>query len=56
MLATIQSVFIRQFGALGWMFIGGYAVVAAVVTLALIGVAALLKRLWRMRSTSVDWT
>ncbi len=54
MLATIQSPFIGQFGALGWLFIGGYAAVAAVVTLALIAVAALLKRIWRMRSTTVD--
>lgn len=42
MLATIQSPFIGQFGALGWLFIGGYAAVAAVVTLAFIAVAALL--------------
>lgn len=54
MLVTVQSAFSGQFGALGWMFIGGFATVAVFVTLALIGVTAFLKRLWRMRSTKVD--
>jgi hypothetical protein len=54
MLVTARSVFIGQFGALGWMFIGGYAGVAVVVTLALAGATALLKRLWRMRNAKVD--
>jgi hypothetical protein len=50
MLVTIKSVFVGQFGALGWMFIGTYAAVAVAVTLALIGTIALLQYLWRMRS------
>jgi len=50
MLVTIKSVFVGQFGALGWIFIGTYAAVAVAVTLALVGVTALLKYLWRMRS------
>jgi hypothetical protein len=28
MLITIQSLFVGEFGALGWLFIGGYAAVA----------------------------
>jgi hypothetical protein len=51
MLVTIQSVFLGPFGALGWIFIGSYAAVAVVITLALVGVTALLKYLWRMRRT-----
>jgi hypothetical protein len=54
MLVTVRSVFTGQFGALGWMFIGGHAGVAVVVTLALAGAIALLKRLWRMRNAKVD--
>jgi hypothetical protein len=54
MLVTIQSVFIGQFGALGWMFIGGYAAVAVLVTLTLVGVTAILKRLWRRRGAKAD--
>ena len=54
MLVTIQSVFVGQFGALGWLFIGGYAVVAVLLTLALVGATALLKRVWRTRSGTVD--
>jgi len=50
MLVTIKSVFVGQFGALGWIFIGTYAAVAVAVTLALAGVTALLKYLWRMRN------
>lgn len=45
MLVTSRSVFIGEFGALGWLFIGGYAAVAVVVTLAIVGVTALVKRL-----------
>ncbi len=54
MVVTIQSVFVGQFGALGWLFIGSYAVVAVVLTLALVGAAVLLKRFWRTRSATVD--
>jgi len=54
MLVIIQSVFIGRFGALGWLFIGGYAAIATLVTLALVGVTALLKGLWRVRPTQVD--
>ena len=54
MLVTIQSLFVGEFGALGWLFIGGYAAVATLVTVALIGVMAWLKRLGRGRSTKVD--
>ncbi len=54
MLITIKSVFIGEFGALGWMFIGGYAAVATAVTLTVAGVTALLKRLWHIRSSKVD--
>ena len=53
MLITIQSVFDGEFGALGWLFIGGYAAVAIFVTLSLIGVTALLKKIRRAHSTSV---
>jgi hypothetical protein len=53
MLFTIQSVFMGQFGALGWMFIGGYAAAATLVTLALIGSMVLLKRLRHGRSIRV---
>ena len=51
MLITIQSVFGGEFGALGWLFIGGYAAVATLVTMALIGVTALLKKIRRAHST-----
>ena len=53
MLITIQSVFDGEFGALGWLFIGGYAAVAIFVTLSLIGVTALLKKIRRAHITSV---
>lgn len=53
-LVTIQSVFLGPFGALGWIFIGSYAAFAVIVTLALVGVTALLKYLWRTRNTKVD--
>ncbi|CDI03459.1 membrane hypothetical protein [Candidatus Competibacter denitrificans Run_A_D11] len=53
MLVTVQSVRIGEFGALGWMFIGGYAVIATIITLALVGGTALLKRVWRKRSSKV---
>ena len=53
MLITIQSVFVGEFGALGWMFIGSYAAVATLVTLSLIGVTALLKKIRRAHITSV---
>jgi len=52
MLVTIQSV-VGQFGALGWLFIGGHAVVAVLLTLALIGIVAFLRRVWRTRSATV---
>jgi hypothetical protein len=51
MLITVKSVLIGQFGALGWMFIGGYAAVTIVVTFALVGATALVKRLWRAWQT-----
>ncbi len=54
MLVTIKSVFIGEFGALGWLFIGGYASVAIVVTLALIGATALVKRLRHAMRTGDD--
>ena len=47
MLITIQSVFVGEFGALGWLFIGGYAAVATLATLSLIGVTVLLKTIRR---------
>jgi hypothetical protein len=47
MLVTIKSVFVGEFGALGWMFIGTYAAMAIAVTLALAGVIALVKYLAR---------
>lgn len=40
MLVTIKSVFVGQFGALGWMFIGGYAAAAIAVTLMIVGTVA----------------
>jgi hypothetical protein len=46
MLITVRSVFSGEFGALGWLFIAGYAVVAMVVTLILgCGVAWLRNRM-----------
>ena len=54
MLVTVKSVFFGPFGALGWMFIGGYATVAIVVTFVLIGATALVKRLWHARQTRGD--
>lgn len=54
MLVTIQSVFTGEFGALGWLFIGGYAAIATFVTLSLIGVTTLLKKIRRAHSTSVS--
>ena len=43
MLVTVKSVFGSQFGALGWLFILGYAAVAASAALVLIGVAVFLR-------------
>ena len=54
MLITVKSVFLGEFGALGWMFIGGYAAVAITVTLALVGVTALVTRLRRGWQTRRD--
>jgi len=34
-------------GHWGWLFIGGYAVAAMLLALAIVGAGALLKRLWR---------
>ncbi|MBH0191103.1 MAG: hypothetical protein HP492_04915 [Nitrospira sp.] len=53
MLITIQSLFVGEFGALGWLFIGGYAAVATLVTLSLIGATAMLKRIRRAHNTTV---
>ena len=47
MLITIQSVFVGEFGALGWMFIGAYAAAATIVTLTLAGAVAAFKGLRR---------
>lgn len=52
-LVTIQWVFGGEFGALGWLFIGGYAAVATCVTLSLIGGTALFKKLRRAHTTYV---
>jgi hypothetical protein len=54
MLVTIKSVFTGEFGTLGWMFIGGYAAAAIVVTFALIGAMALVKRIWRANGARLD--
>lgn len=54
MLITIQSLFGGEFGAFGWLFIGGYAAVATLVTLSLIGVTTLLKKIRRAHRTSVS--
>jgi hypothetical protein len=54
MLVTIQSVFTGEFGALGWLFIGGYAAVAILVTLLLIGITTLLKKIRRTHNPSVS--
>jgi len=56
MMVTVKSVFVGEFGALGWMFIGGYAVAAVAVTLVIVGVTVLAKWLWRMRSFKADGT
>lgn len=39
MLVTVKSVFAGQFGALGWTFIAGYAAVASLLALLMIGAA-----------------
>ena len=49
MLITVKSVFLGEFGALGWMFIAGYAAVTIVVTFALVGATALVRRAWQTR-------
>lgn len=54
MLITIKSAFASQFGWLGWMFIGGYAVVAVILTLLLVAVASLLRWLRRPRGAGAD--
>ncbi len=53
MLVTIRSVFFGPFGALGWLFIAGYAMAAVIVTLALVGATTTLKWAWRTRSGKV---
>jgi hypothetical protein len=47
MLITVKSVLFGEFGALGWMFIGGYAAVAIAGTLVLVGTTAWFLRLRR---------
>jgi hypothetical protein len=54
MLVTIQSVFTGEFGALGWLFIAGYAAASTLATMALAGVIAMLKKLWRMYDSTVS--
>jgi len=54
MLVTVKSVFFGPFGALGWMFIGGYATVAIFVTFVLVGATALVKRLRHATQTRGD--
>ncbi|MFZ2651895.1 MAG: hypothetical protein WA210_17500 [Burkholderiaceae bacterium] len=49
MLLTIQSLFTGPFGALGWMFIAGYAGVSVSLAGAIIGVFALRRRFQRPR-------
>jgi hypothetical protein len=51
MLVTVKSAFVGEFGTLGWMFIGGYAAVAIVITLVLIGATAVVMRLRRAWQT-----
>ena len=53
MLITIQSLFVGEFGALGWMFIGGYTAVATLITLLLLGATAMLKWVRRAHNTTV---
>jgi len=53
-LVTIESVFFGPFGVLGWVFIGSYAAVATLLTLAIVGVTAALKRFCRTRSGTAD--
>lgn len=40
---TLRSAFVGEFGVLGWMFIVGYAIVAVAITLAMVGIAALVR-------------
>ena len=54
MLVTVKSVFIGQFGGMGWMFIGGYAAFAVAATFMLAGATVLVKRLWRAKQTRGD--
>jgi hypothetical protein len=58
MLFTIKfaffSAFFGEFGWLGWMFIGGYAVAAVGLTLLLVAVASLLRWLRRPRGAGAD--
>lgn len=53
MLFTIRSVFVGEFGVLGWIFIGGYTAVATLVTLSLVGATAMLKKIRRAHNTTI---
>ena len=46
-LITTRLVLTGEFGALGWAFIAGYAMAAVIVTLAVLGLMALLRRILR---------
>ncbi|MEW5976771.1 MAG: hypothetical protein AB1898_13290 [Acidobacteriota bacterium] len=48
-IVTIPLASRSEFGVLGWLFIGGYALAAGLGTLALVGLVTLLRRLWSRR-------
>ncbi|MCW5744597.1 MAG: hypothetical protein KIT36_00165 [Alphaproteobacteria bacterium] len=47
MLVTIKSAFVGQFGALGWMFIAGYAAAATILTLVIVAVTMVWRQVRR---------
>lgn len=54
MLCTAPALRTAEFGALGWLFIGVYAAVAVLVSFALIGLIAVVRRLWRTSGGTSD--
>ncbi len=52
-LMTVHFLFSGEVGLLGWIFIGGYAAVAILVTLSIIGGTAMLKRIRRAHNPMI---
>jgi hypothetical protein len=53
-LYTAPALRTAEFGALGWLFIGAYAGVAVLGTIALVGLLAAVRRLWRASGGTSD--